>query len=78
MSARHLLRRRCFFILAGAAAFTLLASMTAEAEIIPVADMLRVKAFLRDHPNLQRLSYKRLTQSAADFWKDFDAAARRD
>jgi hypothetical protein len=41
VSVWHLLRMRYFFIFAGAAAFTLSASMTAEAEIIPVADMLR-------------------------------------
>ena len=30
-------------------------------------------AFLRDHPSIKRISYKRMTQSAADFWKEFDA-----
>jgi serine/threonine protein kinase len=31
-------------------------------------------AFLRGHPNLKRISYKRITQSAAEFWAEFDAA----
>lgn len=30
-------------------------------------------AFLRDHPTLKRLSYKKLTQPAAEFWQELDA-----
>jgi hypothetical protein len=29
--------------------------------------------FLRDHPSIKRLSFHRLTQPAAEFWKDWDA-----
>jgi hypothetical protein len=28
--------------------------------------------FLRNHPTLKRLSYKKLTEPAADFWKAYD------
>jgi serine/threonine protein kinase len=28
--------------------------------------------YLRGHPSLRRLSYKKLTQSVAEFWKEFD------
>ena len=28
--------------------------------------------FLRHHPNLKRLSYKKSTQSTEEFWKEFD------
>ena len=30
--------------------------------------------FLRQHPGLKRISYKKLTQPAEEFWKEFDAA----
>ena len=30
-------------------------------------------AFLRDHPGIEHLSFTRLTQTAEDFWKQWDA-----
>ncbi|HET6409305.1 MAG TPA: tetratricopeptide repeat protein, partial [Chthoniobacteraceae bacterium] len=33
-------------------------------------------AFLRDHPNLKRLSYKKLTEPAYEFWANYDARRR--
>ena len=33
--------------------------------------------YLRGHPSLRRLSYKKLTQPVAEFWKDFDARESR-
>jgi hypothetical protein len=30
--------------------------------------------FLRHHPGIKRLSYKKMTQPVEDFWKEFDAA----
>jgi hypothetical protein len=30
--------------------------------------------FLRQHPGIKRISYKKLTQPAEEFWKEFDAA----
>jgi serine/threonine protein kinase len=33
-------------------------------------------AFLREHPSLRRLSYKKLTQSVDDFWAQWDAKQR--
>ena len=41
-----------------------------EAVIIP-AQCTNIE-FLRVHPTLRRLSYKRMTQPAAEFWKEFD------
>jgi hypothetical protein len=29
--------------------------------------------FLRNHPGIKRISYKKMTESAEEFWKVFDA-----
>jgi len=44
---------------------------TLESVVIP----LHIKdiEFLRGHPGIKRLSYQKMTQSAEDFWKEFDA-----
>ena len=42
-----------------------------EAVIIPV--QCKDIEFLRTHPSLRRLSYKKLTQPVYEFWQEFDA-----
>ena len=42
-----------------------------EAVILP--EQCEEIEFLRDHPTLRRLSYKKLTQPVAEFWEEFDA-----
>ena len=44
---------------------------TLESVIIP--QQCKDIEFLRRHPSIKRLSYKRLTQTAEDFWKEYDA-----
>jgi len=44
---------------------------TLESVIIPM--QCKDIEFLRNHPNIKRLSYQKLTQPAEDFWKEFDA-----
>ena len=44
---------------------------TLESVVIPL--QCKDIDFLRKHPGIKRLSYVKLTQSAADFWKEFDA-----
>jgi tetratricopeptide (TPR) repeat protein len=46
--------------------------MTLESVVIPL--QCRDLGFLRSHPSLKRISYKKLTESAVDFWKEYDAA----
>jgi len=46
--------------------------VTLESVVIPL--QCKDIAFLRNHPGIKRLSYVKLTQSAEDFWKEFDAA----
>jgi len=44
---------------------------TLESVVIPL--QCKDIEFLRHHPGIKRLSYKRLTQTAEDFWREFDA-----
>ena len=44
---------------------------TLESVIIP--QQCKDIEFLRQHPSIKRLSYKKLTQTAEDFWKEYDA-----
>ena len=61
--------------LEGCAALTdlrpLLAITTLEGLVIP--SQCRDLDFLRQHPGLKRLSYKKLTQPAGEFWSNYDA-----
>lgn len=50
----------------------LMAIETLESVIIP--QQVKDIGFLRGHPGIKRLSYKKLTESAEDFWKAYDAA----
>ena len=45
---------------------------TLESVVIPL--QCRDIEFLRHHPSVKRLSYKKLTQTTEDFWKEFDAS----
>ena len=60
--------------LEGCAALTdlrpLLAITTLEGLVIP--GQCRDLDFLRNHPGLKRLSYKKLTQPAGEFWAEYD------
>ena len=62
--------------LEGCAALTdlkpLMAITTLEGVVIPA--QCRDLDFLRKHPGLKRLSYKKLTQPAEEFWAEYDAA----
>jgi hypothetical protein len=49
---------------------------TLESVVIP-AQCKKDIAFLRDHPNLKRLSYKKLTQPAYEFWDEYDKKAAK-
>ncbi len=44
---------------------------TLEAVIIP--HQCKDLEFLRDHPSIKRLSYKKMTQPVYEFWEEFDA-----
>ncbi|MGB8169573.1 MAG: protein kinase [Chthoniobacteraceae bacterium] len=46
--------------------------MTLEGVLLPLH--LKDIEFLRGHPAIKRLSYKKLTQPAEEFWKEYDAA----
>jgi Leucine-rich repeat (LRR) protein len=46
-----------------------------DAAIIPV--QCKDIAFLREHPSLKRLSYKKLTQPVYEFWQEFDAELKK-
>jgi serine/threonine protein kinase len=65
--------------LEGCAALTdlrpLLVIVTLESVIIP--QQCKDIEFLRGHPGIKRLSYKKMTESVEEFWKDFDARARK-
>jgi hypothetical protein len=50
----------------------LLAIPTLEGVILPA--QCKEVEYLREHPGLKRISYKRLTQTAEKFWADYDAA----
>jgi len=50
----------------------LLAITTLEGVVIPA--QCKDIAYLRQHPGLKRLSYKKLTQPAEEFWTEYDAA----
>ena len=50
----------------------LLAITTLEGLVLPA--QCRDLDFLRKHPGLKRLSYKKMTQSADEFWAEYDAA----
>ena len=50
----------------------LMAIVTLESVLLPV--QCNDIEFLRGHPGIKRISYKKMTQPAADFWKEFDAA----
>ena len=50
----------------------LLAITTLEGVVLPT--QCRDLDFLRKHPGLKRLSYKKLTQPAEEFWAEYDAA----
>ncbi len=62
--------------LEGCAALTdlhaLMAIATLEGVVIPA--QCRDLEFLRKHPGLKRISYKKLTQPAEEFWAEYDAA----
>ncbi len=62
--------------LEGCAALTdlrpLLAITTLESLVIPAQS--KDIEFLRQHPGLKRLSYKKLTQPVEEFWTEYDAA----
>jgi hypothetical protein len=45
---------------------------TLESVVIPL--QCKDIEFLRHHPGIKRLSYKKMTQTAEDFWKEFDAS----
>jgi Leucine-rich repeat (LRR) protein len=49
----------------------LMAMKQLDAVVIPA--QCKDIAFLREHPTLKRLSYKKLTQPAYEFWQEFDA-----
>jgi hypothetical protein len=51
----------------------LMAIATLESVIIPLQCKGKDIEFLRTHPGIKRISYKKLTESAEDFWKTFDA-----
>jgi serine/threonine protein kinase len=44
---------------------------TLESVVIPL--QCKDVEFLRRHPGIKRLSYKKMTQTTEDFWKEFDA-----
>jgi serine/threonine protein kinase len=46
--------------------------VTLESVLIPL--QCKDIEFLRRHPGIKRISYKKLTQPAAEFWREFDAA----
>jgi hypothetical protein len=48
---------------------------TLESVIIPL--QCKDIAFLRAHPGIKRISYKKMTESAQDFWKSFDQAQKK-
>jgi len=48
---------------------------TLESVIIP--QQCKDLDFLRTHPGIKRLSYKKMTESAEDFWKTFDEAGSK-
>jgi hypothetical protein len=52
----------------------LLGIKTLEAAIIP--SHCKDIAFLREHPGLKRLSYKKMTQPVSEFWQEFDRMHR--
>jgi len=52
----------------------LLDIVTLESVLLPM--QCKDIGFLRAHPGLKRISYKKLTQPAEDFWREFDAAAK--
>ena len=54
----------------------LLSIPTLEAVVIPA--QCKDIAFLRQHPGIRRLSYKKLTQPVEQFWAEFDAARAAD
>ncbi|MES2571635.1 MAG: hypothetical protein V4710_16470, partial [Verrucomicrobiota bacterium] len=51
--------------------YPLLVMKTLEAVILP--SHCKEIDFLRGHPSIKRLSYKRITQPAWEFWEEFDA-----
>jgi serine/threonine protein kinase len=65
--------------LEGCAALTDLHPLTAIAtlESVIIPQQFRDIEFLRNHPGIKRLSYSKMTESAEDFWKAFDAAANK-
>lgn len=46
--------------------------LTLESVLLPM--QCKDIGFLRNHPGIKRISYKKMTQPAEDFWKEFDAA----
>ena len=46
--------------------------LTLESVLLPL--QCKDIGYLRDHPGIKRISYKKLTQSVEQFWKEFDAA----
>ncbi len=52
----------------------LLELRTLESVLIPA--QCKDIAFLREHPGIKRLSYKKLTQPAYEFWEEWDKKQR--
>lgn len=46
--------------------------LTLESVLLPM--QCKDIEFLRNHPGIKRISYKKMTQPAEEFWKEFDAA----
>jgi hypothetical protein len=49
----------------------LMAIATLESVLIPM--QVKDISFLRNHPGIKRISYQKMTEPAADFWKAYDA-----
>jgi hypothetical protein len=47
----------------------LLAIKTLEGVVLPA--QCKEVGFLREHPSLKRISYKKTTQTAPEFWQEF-------
>lgn len=52
----------------------LLEIATLESVLLPA--QVKDVGYLREHPSLKRISYKKLTQSADEFWKEYDAKVK--
>lgn len=52
----------------------LMAIVTLESVLLPM--QCKDIEFLREHPGIKRISYKKITQPAEEFWKEFDAPKR--